>query len=138
MDALAGTRPDVHQLGDPRAILRDRQNRLSDQHHPEHVAVRGDERTRTADPLLAKQVLYQLSYVPAGLRDRLPDNSLQLRLAEDLRGGDLDHAPHRGGKTIKGTVTGSGTAMGTSPASIAARSLCSELDRDTSGDRRRS
>src|SRR5688572_24398783 len=24
----------------------------------------GDERTRTADPLLAKQVLYQLSYVP--------------------------------------------------------------------------
>ena len=25
----------------------------------------GDERTRTADPLLAKQVLYQLSYVPA-------------------------------------------------------------------------
>src|SRR5919106_6517906 len=27
--------------------------------------VGGDERTRTADPLLAKQVLYQLSYVPA-------------------------------------------------------------------------
>jgi hypothetical protein len=26
--------------------------------------LRGDERTRTADPLLAKQVLYQLSYVP--------------------------------------------------------------------------
>ena len=26
--------------------------------------VGGDERTRTADPLLAKQVLYQLSYVP--------------------------------------------------------------------------
>ena len=24
----------------------------------------GDERTRTADPLLAKQVLYQLSYIP--------------------------------------------------------------------------
>ena len=24
----------------------------------------GDERTRTADPLLAKQVLYQLSYNP--------------------------------------------------------------------------
>ena len=24
----------------------------------------GDERTRTADPLLAKQVLYRLSYVP--------------------------------------------------------------------------
>ena len=27
-------------------------------------AGRGDERTRTADPLLAKQVLYRLSYVP--------------------------------------------------------------------------
>jgi hypothetical protein len=25
----------------------------------------GDDRTRTGDPLLAKQVLYQLSYVPA-------------------------------------------------------------------------
>ena len=25
---------------------------------------RGDDRTRTDDPLLAKQVLYQLSYVP--------------------------------------------------------------------------
>jgi hypothetical protein len=25
----------------------------------------GDERTRTADPLLAKQVLSQLSYIPA-------------------------------------------------------------------------
>jgi hypothetical protein len=29
--------------------------------------LRGDERTRTADPLLAKQVLYQLSYVPVGI-----------------------------------------------------------------------
>jgi hypothetical protein len=36
--------------------------------HPTMVAIPplgGDERTRTADPLLAKQVLYQLSYVPA-------------------------------------------------------------------------
>jgi hypothetical protein len=31
---------------------------------PTQVFSRGDERTRTADPLLAKQVLYQLSYVP--------------------------------------------------------------------------
>jgi hypothetical protein len=30
---------------------------------PNHF-IGGDERTRTADPLLAKQVLYQLSYVP--------------------------------------------------------------------------
>ena len=28
------------------------------------LSTSGDERTRTADPLLAKQVLYQLSYVP--------------------------------------------------------------------------
>ena len=31
-----------------------------------HRRSSGDERTRTADPLLAKQVLYQLSYVPCG------------------------------------------------------------------------
>ena len=30
------------------------------------TSISGDERTRTADPLLAKQVLYQLSYVPVG------------------------------------------------------------------------
>ena len=29
----------------------------------------GDDRTRTDDPLLAKQVLYQLSYVPAPLEE---------------------------------------------------------------------
>jgi hypothetical protein len=34
---------------------------------PRDQAVRGgDDRTRTGDPLLAKQVLFQLSYVPAG------------------------------------------------------------------------
>src|SRR5437667_1587371 len=31
---------------------------------PQALMLSGDERTRTADPLLAKQVLYQLSYVP--------------------------------------------------------------------------
>ncbi len=30
----------------------------------------GDERTRTADPLLAKQVLSQLSYIPVALQPR--------------------------------------------------------------------
>ena len=29
----------------------------------------GDEETRTPDPLLAKEMLYQLSYVPAGRRE---------------------------------------------------------------------
>src|SRR5207253_1499131 len=32
--------------------------------------VGGDDRTRTGDPLLAKQVLYQLSYVPAAVQAR--------------------------------------------------------------------
>ena len=35
----------------------------------------GDERTRTADPLLAKQVLYQLSYVPASKESTSPSVS---------------------------------------------------------------
>jgi hypothetical protein len=38
---------------------------------------RGDERTRTADPLLAKQVLYQLSYVPELPKETLPEQLLQ-------------------------------------------------------------
>jgi hypothetical protein len=36
----------------------------------------GDERTRTADPLLAKQVLYRLSYVPASTEFGTDDVSL--------------------------------------------------------------
>jgi hypothetical protein len=40
----------------------------------------GDERTRTADPLLAKQVLYQLSYVPLfACGDSEPRPSTRLR-----------------------------------------------------------
>ena len=37
--------------------------RAGTSHHDQHIEG-GDERTRTADPLLAKQVLYRLSYVP--------------------------------------------------------------------------
>jgi hypothetical protein len=99
----------------------------------------GDERTRTADPLLAKQVLYQLSYVPAGLRDRLPDNSLGPRLAKDVLAEDRHDPADQGGTAVRGTATGFGTATGTSPASIAPRSRSrSELGPDTSDDRRRS
>jgi hypothetical protein len=51
----------------------------------------GDERIRTADPLLAKQVLSQLSYIPWGTHcvlisdtDRT-DVSLRVRIAMDSR-----------------------------------------------------
>ena len=50
----------------------------------------GDERIRTADPLLAKQVLSQLSYIPWGTRCVLLamskiDISLRVRI-ETIRG----------------------------------------------------
>jgi hypothetical protein len=38
--------------------------------HAGHGRGGGDDGTRTHDPLLAKQVLYQLSYVPDGLAPR--------------------------------------------------------------------
>ena len=50
----------------------------------------GDERIRTADPLLAKQVLSQLSYIPWGTQRVLlatskTDVSLRTRIAQDPR-----------------------------------------------------
>ena len=50
----------------------------------------GDERARTADPLLAKQVLSQLSYIPWGTPCELlatseQDVSLRVRVAMDPR-----------------------------------------------------
>ena len=45
---------------------------------PSGWASGGDDRTRTDDPLLAKQVLYQLSYVPrrCSKRGKLPRSAL--------------------------------------------------------------
>src|SRR5713101_3167312 len=40
----------------------------------------GDERIRTADPLLAKQVLSQLSYIPWGTANRAISGAQQSRL----------------------------------------------------------
>ena len=37
----------------------------------------GDEETRTPDPLLAKEMLYQLSYVPAPGRGMVGDSGLE-------------------------------------------------------------
>ena len=48
----------------------------------------GDERARTADPLLAKQVLSQLSYIPWGTANRAISGasiSNALRAAASLR-----------------------------------------------------
>jgi hypothetical protein len=50
------------------------------------IGVGGDERTRTADPLLAKQVLYQLSYVPETAPYRVREDDPTL---EDRRGASL-------------------------------------------------
>ena len=50
----------------------------------------GDKRDRTADPLLAKQVLSQLSYTPISLFKRVPcgpsklNNKPEIRLTLDL------------------------------------------------------
>ena len=56
------------------------------------TSIRGDERTRTADPLLAKQVLYQLSYVPSRVRDALR-SSLSPRSVRDGERLHLDQVP---------------------------------------------
>ena len=48
----------------------------------------GDKRDRTADPLLAKQVLSQLSYTPISLRAEVP--SLQRALKIKQRQVKLD------------------------------------------------
>src|SRR5262249_27060006 len=46
----------------PQPILASSRSRSAATHHNRGIG--GDERTRTADPLVANQVLYQLSYVP--------------------------------------------------------------------------
>jgi hypothetical protein len=53
----------------------------------------GDERTRTADPLLAKQVLFRLSYVPLivedlGVYQTHPKNILSTALVEHMLAGE--------------------------------------------------
>ena len=50
----------------------------------------GDERTRTADPLLAKQVLYQLSYVPTGVQENVAENPPRLQHPSDIE--STEHA----------------------------------------------
>jgi hypothetical protein len=50
----------------------------------------GDERTRTADPLLAKQVLYQLSYVPSGDARNVAKNVPRLQHPLDIE--SIEHA----------------------------------------------
>jgi hypothetical protein len=75
----------------------------------------GDERTRTADPLLAKQVLYQLSYVPGLTTSQVTRTSL-----ENLGAGFLFH-------TLLGAISGRDEAermtcrIGEDPRAVAAR-----------------
>ena len=65
----------------------------------------GDERIRTADPLLAKQVLSQLSYIPWGTRCVLlatfgKNVSLRVRIRKSA-GGASDLESLKSGKDIK-------------------------------------
>ena len=69
---VSGTQPSTNPMRDGGADIRSTSRmhleaRRSCGFDSDEDAIRrrgGDERTRTADPLLAKQVLYQLSYVP--------------------------------------------------------------------------
>ena len=61
----------------------------------------GDERARTADPLLAKQVLSQLSYIPWGTRCVLlatPNWRLPPRAKFNFAGGTSDLESLKSGK----------------------------------------
>ena len=60
--------------------------------HRQDRSIGGDERTRTADPLLAKQVLYQLSYVPPSPGDagNVAENPPRLQHPSDIE--STEHA----------------------------------------------
>ena len=55
----------------------------------------GDERTRTADPLLAKQVLSQLSYIPARCDAQRSHNGNRIAVPPSAR----DHWTIAGGES---------------------------------------
>src|SRR5215217_38731 len=68
----------------------------------------GDERTRTADPLLAKQALYQLSYVPA--------RSFRIRVAVQGSRARVDSRPLRRCPMMKPPLPPDGAAMTRRPS----------------------
>ena len=67
------------------------------------MALRGANRTRTGDRLLAKQVLYQLSYIPARWRcwrsfDAVPSAAERLKV-QQTRGNKIRHGcPYKTGR----------------------------------------
>ncbi len=84
---------------DPYSIVKERPGRgpdppsrgaCSSAPHASPSRCGGDERNRTADPLLAKQVLSQLSYIPTphcglaiaacGMKIRIPHSEIRIRV----------------------------------------------------------
>ena len=59
-------------------------------HFRTSAALGGDKRDRTADPLLAKQVLSQLSYTPVS-PGRAPSKLNNVRVISTLSTSDLGH-----------------------------------------------
>ena len=73
----------------------------------------GDERTRTADPLLAKQVLSQLSYIPVhGLQAMLQRATAALP-SPSARDTETVHSSNRGRllQTLNGLKSGKDKAL---------------------------
>ena len=74
----------------------------------------GDERARTADPLLAKQVLSQLSYIPVhGLQAMLQRATARLTPSPSACGTESVHSSNRGRllQTLNGLKSGKDKAL---------------------------
>ena len=71
---------------------------FNEQRHCLGIEVGGGERTRTDGPLLAKQVLYQLSYTPVVGREGLEPSTSRL---SSVRSNQLSYQPERPFKTAR-------------------------------------
>ncbi len=93
---------------------------------PKHCRDGGAERDRTVDPLLAKQVLSQLSYSPRNLTQKHGENVVGLGRFElptsPLSGVRSNQLSYRPGKTLLPKLKRSCCSV-TKPESLAASSL---------------
>src|SRR5215469_10330050 len=87
---LAGTRRlDAARPGSLAYTCKPKQKRLISQAFP----IGGDEETRTPDPLHAKQVLYQLSYIPKNFQLRWNRTSCAIFSCLTLQGSTPQGQP---------------------------------------------